>query len=89
MEKKPYATARTVDDFETGAGQERKPLVGFLTTRVMISEREPLFASKEGMTPGQLIDARINKMNDEWASYPPEMQRPELHAITFEFPGEL
>ncbi len=85
-QKPPFATAQHEDD-----DQQRGPLMGFLTTRVMTSEREPLFGSRQGLTVGQMIDQRIEAMNREFEAMVrehPDQRQPELHSITFEFPAE-
>jgi hypothetical protein len=76
---------------EGQAEVDRGPLVGFLTTRVMTTEREPLFAATNGNTPGQVIDKRIDDMRREFGQMRlerPDMRAPELHSITFEFPAD-
>lgn len=73
-------------EYEPGDEKPKGPLVGFLTSRIMITEREPIRANdKNGASVGQLIDARIEEMRQQWASHE---NPPQLHAITFEFPQD-
>lgn len=73
------------------ARQSDKPtLLGYVTTRVLHTEREPLFADDSGMTIGQMIDHRLGQLRDPWAGQipPADWVAPAIHSVTVELPVE-
>lgn len=74
---------------------EQPRLMGFMTTRILIEEREPLMTNPDGLTVGQLIDKRIEDIElgpsneyGERRQLQPGETRPIVHSVTFEFPRE-
>jgi hypothetical protein len=86
MAKNDYDYAEPAYDSDNG-NKPSGPLMGFLTTKLLVTEREPLFAGPKGMTPGQIIDARIKEIGEEQFT-DSTVARPVLHSITYEFPRD-
>jgi hypothetical protein len=77
---------RWPDDAPNHREGKTKPLVlGYLTTRIMIVEREPIHASEEGLTVGQMIDNRIAEIQSAPDDGGPGAR---VHSLTFEFSSE-
>lgn len=78
------ATKTPYNDY---AEKTPKRFMGILTTKLVITEREPVDSANDGMTIGQLIDMRINDMQEQFnkpGNYPDGS--PVMQSITFEFP---
>lgn len=77
---------------EAAPATEQPPrLAGWLTKRVMITEREPLYHDGSGASIGQLVDREIEKfmamtLDNHDPSNPQGM--PVIHSVTVELPVE-
>jgi hypothetical protein len=74
---------------EAKAVQQGTQFFGTLVSRIIVVEREPLVSDEMGVTAGQLIDRRLEKMREDFARQESSEQpgeQPEIQSITLEFP---
>lgn len=71
------------------ASEQPQRLAGWLTKRVMITEREPLYHDGSGLSIGQLVDKQLQAFEEaQNRHHDPHEVRPVIHSVTVELPVE-